>query len=182
MAIAWYALRVRPNSAKAATDSLAGTGHVVLNPTFRQMKRWSDRLKEVETPLFNGYVFCHMDIQQRLSVLKTPGVIDVVRFGKTFIPVPDVEIDYVQKLVTSKVFSLPYPYLCVGDRVVLDRGPLAGVEGLLLKRNDERSLVVSVHLLQRSIVTHIDVDWVRPDVVKDRSIAGSHIRVESIRL
>jgi transcription antitermination factor NusG len=121
-----------------------------------------------------------MDIQQRLPVLQSPGVIDIVSFGKTFIPIAEEEIEAVKRVVNSPAFAGPCPYLNVGDRVNVHRGPLAGLEGILVEMKNEHRLIVSVHLLQRSIAAEVDLDCVKP--VKPRfhlpvaSLAGGTVQ------
>ncbi|HYP13328.1 MAG TPA: UpxY family transcription antiterminator [Bryobacteraceae bacterium] len=159
---AWYAVRVRSNHEQASADFLKNVGHEVFHPTYRDLRQWSDRVKEINAPLFNGYIFCRMDISRRLPVMQAPGVVSIVSFGKTFLAVPEEEIAAVEQIVKSPLFARPCPYLNVGERVRVERGPLAGVEGILLERAGDNRLIVSVHLLQRSIATEVDLEWVRP--------------------
>lgn len=158
---AWYAVRVRTNYESRTVTFLRSTGHVVFHPTYRDQRRWSDRVKQLEVPLFSGYIFCHMDINQRLPVLQAPGAMDIVKFGKTFVPVPDEEIEAVRTIVSSPLLARPCPYLNIGERVRIEIGPLAGVEGILLERKADTRLVLSVDMLQRSIAIEVNLDWVK---------------------
>lgn len=87
---------------------------------------------------------------------------DIVKFGKTFVPVPDEEIDAVRTIVSSPLLAKPCPYLNIGERVRVEVGPLAGVEGILLERKNDTRLVLSVNLLQRSIAIEVNLEWVKP--------------------
>jgi transcription antitermination factor NusG len=158
----WYAIRVRSNFENAVSASLASKGYPEFLPTYRSRRRWSDRIKEVRMPLFPGYVFCRFDPNNRLPILQTPGVVNVVSFAKTPTPVEESEIAAVQRIVASDVLSRPWPFLNAGDRVQVIDGPLAGLEGILLEFKKSLRLVVSVTLLQRSVAVEIDGDWVRP--------------------
>jgi transcription antitermination factor NusG len=158
----WYALRVRSNAEQTSATYLQSIGRNIFLPTYRERRQWSDRVKEVRIPLFRGYVFCSMDINDRLPVLQAPGIVEVVGFGKEFVPVPDSEIEAVRKIVNSPAFARPYPFLTAGTHVQLKRGPLAGVEGILVEAKAEYRLVVSVTLLQRSVAVEVDADWVQP--------------------
>jgi transcription antitermination factor NusG len=178
----WYALRVRSNFEQTTSTFLTANGYPTFLPTYRERRRWSDRMKDVDVPLFRGYVFCHMDIDRRQMVVQAPGFLNVVRCGTEFLPVPESEIAAIRKIVDSPVFRTPWPYLCMGEKVIIHRGPLAGVEGILLEQKNERRLIVSVHLLQRSVAAEVSLDWVRP--AKEscripfeaacRAIAGQH--------
>jgi transcription antitermination factor NusG len=162
MSTAWYALRVRSNFEQTTSTFLTANGQEAFLPTYRERRRWSDRMKDVDVPLFRGYVFCHMDITRRQAIVQAPGFLNVVRCGTEFLPVPDAEIAAIRTIVSSPVFRTPWPYLCMGEKVIIDRGPLAGVEGILLEQKNERRLIVSVHLLQRSVAAEVSLDWVRP--------------------
>ncbi len=158
---AYYAVRVRSQCEQKVVDFLSAS-YEVFHPTYRERRQWSDRVKDVDVPLFDGYIFCHMDIEQRLPVLQAPGVVDIVCFGSTFVPAADAEIAGLRKIVNSSLFARPCPYLSVGERVHVEQGPLKGLEGILLERKTDTLLVVSVHMLQRSIATQVKLEWVRP--------------------
>jgi transcription antitermination factor NusG len=162
MSTAWYAIRVRSNFEQTTSAFLTANGYEAFLPTYRERRQWSDRVKEIDAPLFRGYVFCQMDVQVRQVVVRAPGFLNIVSAGSTFLPVADSEIDAVRTIVNSPVFRMPWPYLSVGERVVIDRGPLAGVEGILLEQKNEHRLIVSVNLLQRSIAAEVSLDCVRP--------------------
>jgi transcription antitermination factor NusG len=113
--------------------------------------------------LFPGYLFCRFDVHDRLlPILTTPGVISIIGAGKTPIAVSDQEIASVQAILRSGLPARPWPCLTVGCRVLLERGPLAGIEGIVLNVDKAFRLVVSVPLLQRSVAVEIERDWVRP--------------------
>jgi transcription antitermination factor NusG len=131
-------------------------------PAYKSERQWSDRKKTVERFLFPGYVFCRLNPDDRLPVLMMPGVVNVVGFGSQPAPIPDQEIEHVRTMVGSGLLVTPWPFLSVGQTVVLERGPLAGVEGILQQIKKTFRLVVSVHMLQRSVSTEVDRAWVRP--------------------
>jgi transcription antitermination factor NusG len=142
--------------------ALARKGLAGFLPLYRSRRRWSDRIKELELPLFPGYVFCWFAYGERLKVLKTPGVTSLVRFGKTVIPVPDQEIQNLKILVSSGLPVSPWPVLQVGQRIHIVHGPLSGVDGILLRIKDSWRVVVSVSLLSRSVAVEIDRAIVAP--------------------
>lgn len=158
----WYAIRVRSNAEQTTAAYLGSIGYEVFFPTYREIRKWSDRAKEVRVPLFGGYIFCQMNIENRLPLLQASGVVDIVGFGRQFEPVPDSEIEAVQRMVNSPAFARPYPFLSAGARVELRHGPLAGLEGILVQNRSDCRLVVSVNLLQRSVAVEVDVEWIRP--------------------
>jgi transcription antitermination factor NusG len=158
----WFAVRVRSNHERIAAAHLRERGYEEFSPAWKTKRNWSDRTKEVDQFLFPGYVFCRLNPLNRLSVLTAPGVVDLVGFGKIPAPIPDHEIENVRQMVQSGLFVMPWPFLELGRRVLIERGPLAGVEGILDEVKGKCRLVVSVQLLQRSVSAEVDRDWIRP--------------------
>jgi transcription antitermination factor NusG len=158
----WFAIRVRSNQERTAVAHLRERGYEQFAPSFKSERRWSDRTKEIDQYLFPGYVFCRFDPVDRLPVLTAPGVVDLVGFGKTPEAIPDQEIERVRKMVESGLLITPYPFLNVGQPVLIERGPLTGLEGILVELKGKRRLVVSISLLQRSVSAEVDRHWVRP--------------------
>jgi transcription antitermination factor NusG len=158
----WFAVRVKSRSEKsvAAIAQYNGIQHFL--PLYRSRRRWSDRMKSLDLPLFPGYVFCRIDPSCRLQLLTIPGVQQIVGAGKTPLPVNDAEIMALQVAAQSGLPAEPWPFLKVGQRVFLEAGPLAGVEGLLLELRKNYRLLLSVSLLNRSVAVEIDRDWVTP--------------------
>lgn len=158
----WYAIRVKPKFEKVVAQSLLSKGMPSFLPTYRERRRWSDRVKVVELPLFAGYLFCSLDVRHRLPVLQMPGVLYFVTFDGEPAPVDPVELETLQQAVVSGAGLGPWPYLKEGQRVVVARGPIRGRSGILLKIRDECRLIISITLLQRSVAVEIDREAVRP--------------------
>src|SRR5271156_4658439 len=152
----WFALQVRTRHELGVADYLCGQDYEWLLPLYKCRKRWSDRIKEVETPLFPGYLFCRFNPQDRLPILKTPGVIQIVGFKTGPAVVDEAEIRSIQTLVAAGVPHQPWPFLAAGDRVRIESGPLLGLEGILTEVRRSYRLVLSVTLLQRSVAVEID--------------------------
>lgn len=157
----WYAIRVRSNFEVATSLMLRCQDIEVFCPTYRSQRRWSDRTKEIQRPLFPGYVFCRISPLQRVPVLSTAGVVGIVGFGRTPIAIPDHEIEAVRMVVKSNLGATPCPYLEIGHKVAIETGPLAGAEGIVLEIKTGLRLVVSIDILRRSVATEIDRAWIR---------------------
>lgn len=158
----WFALKVRTRAEQTAENVLQGRGFEVFCPTYPERRKYSDRIKTLQAPLFPGYVFCKLDWANRLPVVSAPNVEYIVGFGSEPTPVPHWEVAAVQSVVRSGALCQPHPYLRVGQRVRLQSGPLADLEGILVATRSSHRLIVSVHLLQRSVATEIDSAHVRP--------------------
>jgi len=158
----WYAVRVRSNFERITASHLRERGYEEFSPSYKVQRRWSDRTKTVEKFLFPGYVFARLNPHNRLLVVTSPGVVGLVGLGKTPTPIPDQEIENIRTLVRSGLLMKPWPYLEVGQRVLIERGPLAGVEGILQQVKAKFRLVVSISLLHRAVSAEVDRTWVRP--------------------
>jgi transcription termination/antitermination protein NusG len=158
----WYALQVRPRYEKTIASALLSKGYEGFLPLYIQRSRWSDRIKEVKLPLFPGYLFCRFDVSKRLPILVTPGVIRIIGIGGTPYPVDEHEIQALQAIIISNLQAQPWSYMNVGQKVRIEFGVLAGVEGILTGVKGSSKLVVSVSLLKRSVAVEIDESWVIP--------------------
>jgi len=157
----WFAVRVKSNFEKSVATSFLKKGLDVFLPAYKSRSRWSDRYKTVERPLFPGYVFCRVDLNHRLSVMTTPGFLYIVGAGQTPTAVDEVEIAGLQAVVRSGLPSLPCRAL-VGQTVLLNSGPLSGLEGTLLRVGKENRVYVGVTLLQRGVSVEVDSEWILP--------------------
>ncbi|HKY71402.1 MAG TPA: UpxY family transcription antiterminator [Nitrospira sp.] len=152
----WYALRTRSRHEKMVRDQLLHQGIEPLLPTVKRLSQWKDRKKEIEVPLFSGYCFVRFNAEQKLPVLKTIGVVDIVGGGQRPEPIPDEEISAIQTLMTSVLPYDPHPYLQEGMRVEVVRGPLQGVQGILLRKEKRHRLILGVRLIQQAAAVEID--------------------------
>jgi transcription antitermination factor NusG len=166
----WYALRTRSRHEKVVRDQLASQGIEPLLPTVKRLSQWKDRKKEVEVPLFSGYCFVRFAQQQKLPVLKTVGVVDIVGGGNRPEPIPEEEIVALQKLMTSVLPYDPHPYLYEGMSVEVIRGPLQGVRGILLRKEKRHRLILGVRLIQQAAAVEIDVRDIVPVTNRASSI------------
>lgn len=158
----WYALQIRQRFEKVVATHLQHKGYEEYLPMYRSRRRWSDRVKEIELPLFPGYIFCRFDVRDRLPILIIPGVMSVVSFGGAALSVDEQEISTVQHIVNSGMPYGPHPFMSTGTPIRVRYGPLRGLEGLILEVRNSYQLIVSVTLLSRSVSVAIDRDCVTP--------------------
>jgi transcription antitermination factor NusG len=158
----WYAVRVRSRFEFVTSAVLGERGYETFLPSCRSRRAWSDRMKEVEIPLFPGYLFCRFDAADPYRVLNSPGVVNVISVGPRPVPVDEQEVASIQKVCRSGRDAQPWPFLQVGRRVRVERGPLAGTEGIVLEVQSVCRIVVSLTLLQRSVSAEMEREWIRP--------------------
>lgn len=158
----WFAVRVKSRCEKAVALMAQNKGFQQFLPLYRSRRQWSDRQKSLELPLFPGYVFCRLQPQFRLPLLTIPGVLHFVGIGKIPAPLEDAEIAMIQSAIGSGLYAEPWPFLEIGQRVRLDAGPLAGLEGILVGTSKQHRFIVSVTLLRRSVAVAIERSWATP--------------------
>lgn len=158
---AWYAIRTRSRHEKLVNQQLAFRSVEAFLPLVDRRRRWKDRWKNVTFPLFPGYCFARFRSQDRVAVVTVVGVVQILGVNGRAIPVPDHEIDAVRQLVTSTLPFDPHPYLKEGMEVEVLRGPLAGLRGLLVRKESRARVVVAIHLIQQAASVELDAADVR---------------------
>lgn len=159
----WYALRTRSRHEKMVADQLAQHGIENFLPLLKRKRQWSDRVKEVESPLFSGYTFVRMVLASpdKLRVLQTHGAAGLVGIRGVGVPIPDVQIDSLKTVVANGIPFIEQSLFQIGQRVRVRGGALDGIEGILAAQND-RTLVISVEPIQRSVSISVDGYVIEP--------------------
>jgi|SRR6516164_955199 transcription antitermination factor NusG len=151
----WYVAYTCPRHEKRVAQQVVDRGMRSFLPIYRSIRRWKDRRKELELPLFPGYCFVQIAIEQRIDLLRVPGVIDLVTFQGKPAPISHTEMEALIR--SDRVGGLqPHPYLKVGRKVRVQNGPMAGIEGIFVRRKDRVRIVISVTLIQRAVVLEMD--------------------------
>ncbi len=156
----WYAVRVRSRFEATTSAVFQARGLEGFNPTYRAVRQWSDRQKELEMPLFPGYVFCRFDACNLLPVLTCAGVVHIVSAGVQPIPIDDKEVEAVRSICQSGLPVTPVAPVTIGQRVVVISGPLTGVEGTVIQINESQRLTASISLLQRAVSVKLESAWI----------------------
>ena len=158
----WFALLVRTRWENSTTSLLEDKGLESFLPTYEGRRRSRGKIRPATLPMFPGYVFCRFDVQNRLPVLVTPGVISIVGSGKVPLPVDDSEIAAIRTVVGSGLPAEPWPHLEIGERVRIEDHALQGLEGILVNFRGTQRIVISVSLLRRSVALELDRSRVVP--------------------
>jgi transcription antitermination factor NusG len=152
----WYAAYTSANHERRVAKQLCVRRVEHFLPTYSSVRRWKDRRVTLELPLFPGYVFVRLALRDRVQVLQVPGVARLVGFNGLPTALPENEIKVLKAGLADKVRAEPHRYLTVGQRVRVKSGPLAGLQGILLRRRNRTRLVVSVELIQRAMAVEVD--------------------------
>jgi transcription antitermination factor NusG len=160
--VSWYALYTCPRHEKRVVQQIEQHSISCFLPLYRSVRRWKDRRKELELALFPGYVFVRIALQDRLRVLQLASVVRFVSFNGYPLPLPQGEMEALMTGLRSGVRAEPHPYLTVGRRVRVKLGPLAGSQGILVRRKDKFRVVLSLELIMRSVAVEVDEADVEP--------------------
>jgi len=152
----WYALYTKHQHEKTVAQRLEREGRETFLPLYQTVHRWRDRNKQLWLPLFPSYVFVRGGLERWRSVLETPGVFAIVRFAGQPAAVPQEQIDACRRIVESSVRVEPHPFLKCGDTVRVRYGPLAGLEGILVRKKNVLRLIISVEVLGQSAAIEVD--------------------------
>lgn len=152
----WYALYTAPRHEKRVADQITQQGIDCFLPLYRSVRRWKDRRKELAMVLFPGYVFVQLALQTRLRVLQLPGAVRLVTFNGQPAALPQEEIESLRTRLSGSGNIEPHPYLNAGHRVRVRSGPLQGLEGTIVRTKDRCRIVLSIHLIMRSVAVEVD--------------------------
>ena len=158
----WYAAYTFAHHEKRVTRQLEEHRIQAFLPTYQSVRRWKDRRKVLELPLFPSYVFVQMNAKNRLDVLRLPGVLGVVSFQGKPAPVASAEIENLRHGLVDRTTIHPHPYLKAGRMVKIRSGSMAGLEGVVVRKRGSIRLVLSISLLQRSVSVDIDEADIEP--------------------
>ena len=160
----WFAVWTRSRQEKVAASMLETLGVPHYLPLKSEVRQWSDRKQTVHVPLFSGYLFVRMNPKSdgRLQVLKTPGIAGFVGNSSGPLPIPDRQIEAIRTVLTQRLECSALPLLEEGDRVRVATGPLAGVEGFLLRGNSISRLLISIEMLHKTLAVSVSRDDVEP--------------------
>ena len=159
----WYALYTRSRHEKRVDYELNKKGIETFLPLRSVVRHWSDRKKIVEEALFQGYLFVHIPLRERWTVLKTRGAVQLVgRSAADPLQVPERELLAIKRFIEEEIQIDPFPYLKEGERVYIRSGPFKGVEGFVIRKDKHCRLVISLNLLMQSISIQIDQACVEP--------------------
>jgi transcription antitermination factor NusG len=157
----WYVLMVRSNHEKRIAQGLDSRGIEHFLPCYHSVRQWKDRRVALELPLFPGYLFVRLPLDERLRVLTIPHVFSLVGTGNSHSTIAEEEIDSIRRGIAHGSVE-PYPYLRVGEQVVVTQGPMCGITGILIRQQSSTRVVVSVQSITRSFIVDVDAGSVQP--------------------
>lgn len=159
----WYAAYTRAQHEKRVAAELGVRDVEHFLPLYASVRRWRDRRVTLDLPLFPGYVFVRLALRDRLRVVQIPSVVRLVGFGGDPVALPDEEMEILRLGVSERLNFAPHAFLTVGRRASIKSGPLAGLQGILLRRKGNLRFVLSVELIRRSVVADVELADIEPE-------------------
>jgi transcription antitermination factor NusG len=158
----WYAAYTSANHEKRVAVQLGQRSLEHFLPLYDSLRRWKDRRVQLLLPLFPGYIFVHFALRDRLQILQIPGVAKLVSFNGIPAALPREEIETLRASLEGGVRAEPHPYLKVGRRARVKSGPLAGMQGVLVRRKNRSRFVISLDLIMRSVAVEVEALELEP--------------------
>jgi transcription antitermination factor NusG len=167
----WYAAYTRVNQEKRVAAELGAREVEHFLPLYNSVRRWKDRRVRLTLPLFPGYLFVRLALQDRLRVLQIPAVVRLIGFGGLPTALRDEEVQMLRAGIGSESHAGPHPFLTVGRRVRIVSGPLAGFKGILRRKQNNFRLIVSIELIHRAFAVDVDCADIQPLQESKKSLA-----------
>ena len=159
----WFAIYTKPRWEKKVAARLDEKGIENYLPLIKTLKIWSDRKKWVQEPLFKSYLFVHVDKHEYIPALQTPGAVKYVSFENKAVSIPSIQIEAVKTFIESgEDFLTDIPDIKIGDRVLIVRGSLMGLQGTLVEYQQKHRVRIIIDGIQQSLHLNIPLSHLKP--------------------
>jgi transcription antitermination factor NusG len=162
----WYALYLRSRYEKKVCTELQKKTIETFLPIIQEMHKWSDRKKVVQEPLFRGYIFVKTDLHDKASILMSDGVVRFVGINNKPSSIPDLQIDWLRRIVDESIEMQHEQYLNIGERVRVNAGPLIGIEGIVTRMHGVSRVLISIAAIEQSVSIQMPADYL--DVIQTK--------------
>ena len=157
----WIVVRSKPRSEKIAYAQLKEKGIEAYLPLLKERRKWSDRKKWVEFPLFSSYLFAKIEIKNSIFVLQTNGVSSLVKFGEVIAIVQDEVVNAIKLAIDGGYQLTPAEYFIAGNAVEVIEGPMRGVKGIVAQLKGKDRLVIKIDAIQQALSIDIDTKFIK---------------------
>ncbi len=152
----WIAVYTKPRSEKIVSEQLTSKSIECYLPLIRQKRRWSDRMKWVDMPLFKSYIFVNIELKDSLDVLESHGVHHIVKFQNKIAVIPEEQIQAIKTMLDGGYEPQNTDYFIIGDRVKIVGGPMNNVDGIVSRIDGEDKFVIKIDAIQHAVAVHVD--------------------------
>jgi transcription antitermination factor NusG len=160
----WYATYTAPRHEKSVQQHLENRSVENFLPLYQSARLWNGRRAVVQLPLFPGYLFVRIPVEQRVRVLEVPGVLNIVNSNGRLNPLPEGEVEALRAALQMRR-SEPHPLLVRGKKVRIKGGPLRGLEGVVVRQTHKLRMVVSIDCIMQSFAVELEASDLESDVL-----------------
>ena len=157
----WIVVRSKPKSEKVAYKELLNKNIEAYLPLLKERRKWSDRKKWVEFPLFSSYLFARIDIKNSIFVLQTQGVNTIIKFGEKIAVVQDDVIKAMRLAIEGGYQLEPTEYFVEGNLVEVIAGPMKGVSGIVARLKGQSRLIIKIDAIQQALSIQIESKFIK---------------------
>ena len=157
----WIVVRSKPRSEKVAYSELVKKNIEAYLPLLKERRKWSDRKKWVEFPLFSSYLFARIDLKDSIFVLQTQGVNTVIKFGEKIAIVQDDVIKAMRLAIDGGYQLEPAEYFVEGNLVEVIAGPMKGVSGIVARLKGQSRLIIKIDAIQQALSIQIESKFIK---------------------
>lgn len=151
----WFALYTKPRSEFKAAEQIQEAGVQYYLPSVTRIKQWSDRKKKITEPLIRGYIFIFANEKERIISLEQYSIVRCLAERGRPARIPEWQIDNLKKMLSTESNVIVKDGLVPGVKIIIKEGPFEGVVGVLREIDNEKTLAVSIDLLNRSVIAHL---------------------------
>lgn len=151
----WHALYTFPKQEKKIERQLSQNSIDCYLPLVIERRKWTDRIKKIELPLFPCYIFVHINKRQVSDVLGIQGAARLVKFEGEPAVISQSEIDRIKLLLNADTDITNEEAIVTGATYRVNYGPFAGLEGALIRKKGKSRLVVSVRMIGQAVSVEV---------------------------
>ncbi|SFM58874.1 Transcription antitermination factor NusG [Chitinophaga sp. YR627] len=151
----WYVLYTYPLFEKKIGRQLALIDIIHYLPVRTEVRKWSDRLKRTEVPLFPNYIFVKTNLLNKTPILSIPGVVRFVSIEGKAIPVSEDDINKIRQIEASRQDVEIESVYNTGDKIRILNGVFSGLEGELYKRSNRLRVLIKLPVIAQAVSVEI---------------------------
>ena len=152
----WIAVYTKPRHEKTVADYLKKKGFKIYLPLVKERRKWSDRKKWVQYPLFKSYLFVKIQIKDSIFIIQTPGIVNIIKFGNEIATVNSKTISALKLMISGNYNPTSTDYFIKGEPVIVKNGPLKGIQGEVARIDENDRLILRIESIQNSISVKIN--------------------------
>jgi transcription antitermination factor NusG len=160
----WYAVHTVPQHEKSALKQFQMREIESFLPTYETVRVWKNRQRiKLILPLFPTYLFVRISLGERVKVLQSPGVLQIVGNRREIVPLPDSEVEFLRSDFCKQRIE-PFRDLVIGETVRIKSGVMQGIQGTLVRKSNSMRFVLTIESINQHAAIRVDAEDLEPIV------------------